>query len=1834
MYIIQHNFKKLVSLAILLLIIILWGNHAYSQTTVTAFSPTKVAVGGTVVITGTNFTGATSVKFGTASNGTGGTAAASFTVNSGTQITAVVNTGTVTGSGYVAVTNSGTGTKSGLSIVTAPTVTTCSPTSGVPGSSVTITGTGLTNLGTSLVSSVTCGGVSATIGTVTASSIPITVGASASGTGVITVVAAGLTLTTSSSFACTAITGFSPTSAGQDSIITITGTNLVNISSIKFGTSSVGAGGTTAIITDSSGKPTQIKAKVASGTTTGSGYISLTSTTPVGTTTFSGFTFLPSPTVSSFTPTSAGTDSSVVITGTNYSGVTGVFFGGTAAKSFTVNSSTQITAVVNTGTSGSVSVVTSGGTGTKTGFTYLPSPTISSFTPTSAGTDSSVVITGTNFSGVTGVTFGGTAAKSFTVYSVTQITAVVNTGTTGSISVVTTGGTGVKAGFTYLPSPTVSSFTPTSAGTDSTVVITGTVFTGVTGVSFGGTAAKSYVVNSTTQITAVVNSGTSGSVSVVTAGGTGTKSGFTYLPSPTISTFTPTSAGTDSSVVITGTNFSGVTGVSFGGTAAKSYLVNSSTQITAVVNTGTSGSISVVTTGGSTSHSGFTYLPSPTISSFTPTSAGTDSSVVITGTNFSGVTSVLFGGTTSKSFVVNSSTQITAVVNTGTSGSVSVVTSGGTGTKSGFTYLPGPTISSFTPTSTGTDSSVVITGTNFSGVTGVFFGGTAAQSYIVNSSTQITAVVSSGTSGSISVVTSGGTGTMSGFTFLPSPTISSFTPTSAGTDSSVVITGTNFSSVTGVSFGGTAAKSFIVNSSTQITAVVNTGTSGTVSVVTAGGSTSLAGFTYLPSPTVSLISPTYTYSGGSVIITGTNFNSVTNVYFGGIAASSYTVNSSTQITATVGSGTSGNVDVITTGGTGTLTSAFTFISAPTVSSFTPTSASTGATVTITGSGFMTGAVPLVSAVSFGGTAASSYTVINATTIDAVVAAGTSGSVSVTTIAGTDSHSGFTYLSLPVISSLSTSTAFGGDTITITGSNFSGATDVQFGGISAVGYSVASGTSITAAVPSGVVGATVVTIISPAGTSNTFSITINNKWTGVTSNDWSVPTNWTAGSVPFTELAVIPSGITPNPVLSTDTYIYDLINNGTLSINGHTLFMETSSGGSGTFIGSPTSILQMDCSDTLYFSIGGNSLLHLIVNNKVSLGNSLNLYGVLYSITDTLTTNGYLTLKNTSSSQNAMVAAVGGSISGTVITERYIPQHVFRPFIDICPIVANAGSVFNNWQEGGVYNNGYGIHITGIKDTTHTQNWVTSKGFDASYSGNFSMQTFPGGVWTNPTNTKTMNLDPAMGYRLLARGNRSFNLYTTPQPTGMNSDVTLRTTGNLITGDVTFSTGGTSSTGGFSSGYGLTSGLGKFSFIGNPYASTVSWGSIVSHGSTQGIQSYYYFLDPNVRDGSNASTYVNYNSVSATNSNGSSSIGDDIQPGMAIFVQQDGSGTSPQILFQETDKTAGNTPLTVFGTKTPVNKLGINLWKGGRSIDGAVAVFKAGFTKGIGKEDSKKWGNSGENITFSESGQELCIDGMALPTVNDTINFHFFNMIAKTNYQLKLNGSIFNGNGMNAFVKDKYLNTATKVSSDSTIVNFTTSTDSATYFNRFSIYFAPYILPVSNINLTVTENNEQHVALNWNAPSVNNISSFTIQRSNNGKDFVNLETVGSSITSYTDFTSLSGKVYYRIRAINYNDEVSYSEAVSILISTIKNNLNVYPNPVVGSSFNIELNHANIGKYSIQLFNNLGQKIISQEYYHIGGKLVKKILTDKLCAGIYTLNIINSNGDTYQTSISFK
>jgi hypothetical protein len=76
------------------------------------------------------------------------------------------------------------------------------------------------------------------------------------------------------------------------------------------------------------------------------------------------------------------------------------------------------------------------------------------------------------------------------------------------------------------------------------------------------------------------------------------------------------------------------------------------------------------------------------------------------------------------------------------------------------------------------------------------------------------------------------------------PVISSFSPTTAGNGETVVITGTGFTGVSIVKFGNVNATSFTVDSDTQITAVVGAAASGSVLVQNIAGNDTEVGFLF------------------------------------------------------------------------------------------------------------------------------------------------------------------------------------------------------------------------------------------------------------------------------------------------------------------------------------------------------------------------------------------------------------------------------------------------------------------------------------------------------------------------------------------------------------------------------------------------------------------------------------------------------------------------------------------------------------------------------------------------------------------------------------------------------------------------------------------------------------------------------------------------------------------------------------------------------------------------------------------------------------------------------
>ncbi len=388
------------------------------------------------------------------------------------------------------------------------------------------------------------------------------------------------------------------------------------------------------------------------------------------------------------------------------------------------------------------------------------------------------------------------------------------------------------------PTPIITSFTPVN-GTDASVItIRGIHFTGTTAVSFGGTSAATFAVVSDSVITAVVSGGSTGSVSVTNALGTGTASGFLYLPFPWKNSDIGTVAATGSAWYSNDAFNAAGSGADIYGTAdAYQYIYQPisgnatiTAKITSLDNTNvwskaglmfrenlSSGAVNIgevitntnginfqyrTVTGGATTNNGGNTLPIPYWLRLSRN-----------GNIFTGYYSA-DGSTWSQLGTITITMPTNAYVGL-------AVTSHNDGTIANGTFTnvqvqSTPTILSFTPANAITGSIITIRGLYFTGTSSVTFGGTEVSSFTVVSDSVITAVVGSGSFGPVSVTNSFGTGTKSGFNYMlcPGNINSSLVSNISGNSYQwQVNAGSGFTNISdGQNYGGSTSSILLLNS--------------------------------------------------------------------------------------------------------------------------------------------------------------------------------------------------------------------------------------------------------------------------------------------------------------------------------------------------------------------------------------------------------------------------------------------------------------------------------------------------------------------------------------------------------------------------------------------------------------------------------------------------------------------------------------------------------------------------------------------------------------------------------------------------------------------------------------------------------------------------------------------------------------------------------------------------------------------------------------------------------------------------------------------------------------
>jgi uncharacterized repeat protein (TIGR01451 family) len=634
----------------------------------------------------------------------------------------------------------------------APVITEVSPISGAPGTSVSLKGSGLTQ-----ILEVQFGMAPALFTTVSANQIFATVPLEAM-TGPIAVIAAGGVSVTKNEFLVPPrITALTPDNGPVGATIVIEGANFQNASAVLFNGTNAASFGVSS--------PTQIHATVQTGASSGP----VTVVTPAGVATSSepfGVT-TQAPFVNAFNPTHGRANDVITLTGVNFAAPLNVLFNGKPASRVTVTSSSQAQATVPNGASTGPLTVTNrfGSSTSEAVFLVSSAPLFDEllpFDPMGGAPGTPVTLYGANFTGATAVSFAGKASSKISVVADSQLHTEVPSGATnGPITVVTPGGTGsTPRNFLATMGPIITEVHPRIGQPNTYVNLYGINLSTTTSVKINGVNAP-FGVPGVNQIMATIPpNATSGPLVVTTQYGSvvALDPFLVQTGKPIITSFRPEGGAAQATVIIEGLDLARPTAVKFNGTAAP-FTGTADTQITATVPEGaTTGPISVSTSAGTTVSSN-SFFVAPRLTSFSPAAGVAGDTVRIKGANLTPLLAARFREAAAAVQSASTNEIVATVPDEATTGSINVITPAGiVAMTNSFTVAP--TIRQFRPANGSAGTAVTIYGTGLSDVTAVAFAGKKAPAFAVMSSTQLVAQVpAQPASGPISVTTSWGTAT-------------------------------------------------------------------------------------------------------------------------------------------------------------------------------------------------------------------------------------------------------------------------------------------------------------------------------------------------------------------------------------------------------------------------------------------------------------------------------------------------------------------------------------------------------------------------------------------------------------------------------------------------------------------------------------------------------------------------------------------------------------------------------------------------------------------------------------------------------------------------------------------------------------------------------------------------------------------------------------------------------------------------------------------------------------------------------------------------------------------
>jgi len=177
------------------------------------------------------------------------------------------------------------------------------------------------------------------------------------------------------------------------------------------------------------------------------------------------------------------------------------------------------------------------------------------------------------------------------------------------------------------------------------------------------------------------------------------------------------------------------------------------------------------------------------------------------------------------------------------------------------------------------------------------------------------------------------------------------------------------------------------------------------------------------------------------------------------------------------------------------------------------------------------------------------------------------------------------------------------------------------------------------------------------------------------------------------------------------------------------------------------------------------------------------------------------------------------------------------------------------------------------------------------------------------------------------------------------------------------------------------------------------------------------------------------------------------------------------------------------------------------------------------------------------------------------------------------------------------------------------------------------LPVKIASFTASASNNSIVA-NWETASELNSNSFNVQHSVDGTNFTTVGTVkavgvGANSYQFTDIAPADGINYYRLQFVDNDGSYSFSNAVTVQLSSNKSSVSVYPTLVREGKINIRTNEIATGKAIVKVTDLNGRVLQSSTLSVSGGKAVTSYNLSTSSKGILVVSV-----ETASTKRTFK